>query len=305
MEKLTIITPTFNRAHSLPKLYDSLCNQTRKDFIWLIMDDGSTDSTDEIVNGWQRESLIKIEYYRHDNVHKVVTMFRGFEKIKTKFHFQIDSDDTIPSDSVEILLRHAEAIEDDDEFLAVIGRIQNQNNTVLGTPFPTDPLDTTAFLMRYKYKALGPHMGIQKTELIRKLKIDMEQYAGKGYLPDFWNYIIDKHYKTRFVNDVIYTYYWDLNDEQSNTNNRKRKKYAFGLMLSHLAFVESYYELYFEKYPVPVLKQLFKYFYYGLNTDETSVSDLFKKLKFPLLKLIGFGMFPFVLIYNLLKPMEK
>ena len=55
MKTLTIFTPTDNRAYILPKLYESLCKQTSMDFLWLIVDDGSSDNTQELVNRWQKE----------------------------------------------------------------------------------------------------------------------------------------------------------------------------------------------------------------------------------------------------------
>lgn len=60
---LTIFTPTYNRRHILPRLYDSLCAQTSKDFVWLVVDDGSTDQTFELFEEWQKEKKIKAVIY--------------------------------------------------------------------------------------------------------------------------------------------------------------------------------------------------------------------------------------------------
>ena len=49
----TVYTPTYNRAHTLHRCYESLKVQTFRDFEWLIVDDGSTDGTAELVAGWQ------------------------------------------------------------------------------------------------------------------------------------------------------------------------------------------------------------------------------------------------------------
>ena len=62
MKLITIFTPTFNRKEQLKVLYASLCNQTNKDFIWLIVDDGSTDNTEELVSEWQKQNIIEIKY---------------------------------------------------------------------------------------------------------------------------------------------------------------------------------------------------------------------------------------------------
>ena len=68
MEKrITVFTPTYNRKYILPKLYDSLCCQERKDFLWLIVDDGSTDGTEELVRQWMSDSVLDIEYHYQEN----------------------------------------------------------------------------------------------------------------------------------------------------------------------------------------------------------------------------------------------
>ncbi|MBQ6816818.1 MAG: glycosyltransferase family 2 protein, partial [Bacilli bacterium] len=68
---LTIFTPTYNRKQTLPKLYDSLTKQTNNNFTWLIVDDGSSDGTEELIRAWQTESKIKIEYIYQTNAGKM------------------------------------------------------------------------------------------------------------------------------------------------------------------------------------------------------------------------------------------
>lgn len=62
MKYLTIFTPTYNRSNLLLHLYKSLCEQINKDFLWLIIDDGSKDNTKELVDIWKKENKIKIQY---------------------------------------------------------------------------------------------------------------------------------------------------------------------------------------------------------------------------------------------------
>lgn len=295
---ITVITPTYNRAKTLPRLYESLCNQTFKNFVWLIMDDGSSDNTKELVESWKEEGKVEIEYHWHENTHKVITMFRAFDLVKTDYHFRVDSDDELPAESLEILFNEMMKIKDNPSFCAVIGRIRDQNGNINGTDFPEKPLDTTAFLMKNHYNVKGVHAGLQKTSAVRSLGLNMEMYRGKGYLPDFWNYVLDVNFKTRFINDVVYIYHFMPADGASNTNARKMRKHIFGMRLSHLFFVKSYYGLYFKKYPVPVLKQLFKYLSYGLLSEDESLKEVINKLDKPLLQLIAVIMLPAVYVYN-------
>ena len=62
MKKITILTPSYNRAHTLPALYESLLKQDADVFEWLIVDDGSTDATRKLVEEWQGDGKISFLY---------------------------------------------------------------------------------------------------------------------------------------------------------------------------------------------------------------------------------------------------
>lgn len=303
-KEITILTPAYNRASTLPRLYESLINQTYKNFVWLIMDDGSTDNTNEIVEQFKQEGKLEIEYHRHENVKKLITTVRGFHKLKTPYVYSVDSDDVLPDNALQILYDEMQLIKDDDDFSAVIGRLQNQNGEIQGTPFPSDHFDSTWFHLVNRDKIKGPHEGIQKTSAIKKILIDVEMYAGKGYVYDVWNFYLDARHKTRFINDVVYTYYMDEADIHSLTNTKYSKKNAYGLAETHRHYLEAYSRKYFSKYPVPILKQLFKYLYFGMNADEFSTKDLVKRLPGNKLKIIALVMFPIILIYSKLNLKE-
>src|SRR5690606_10027348 len=98
--KLTIVTPTFNRSHTLPRAFESLKNQIFKDFKWIIMDDGSNDGTEELVKNFQKESPFEIEYFYGSNQHKFHTVFEGIKKVKTPYFVILDSDDSYPEDAL-------------------------------------------------------------------------------------------------------------------------------------------------------------------------------------------------------------
>ena len=67
MKELTVFTPTYNRAYTLGRLYESLCRQSNKNFEWLVVDDGSKDGTEELIKSWQSEEKISIRYIYQEN----------------------------------------------------------------------------------------------------------------------------------------------------------------------------------------------------------------------------------------------
>src|SRR4051794_22068297 len=104
MKLLTVFTPTFNRAYCLETCYKSLLRQTSKDFIWLIIDDGSTDRTKEIVKGWIKENKIEIRYHWQNNLGMHGAHNTAYELIETELNVCIDSDDYMPEDAVEKII---------------------------------------------------------------------------------------------------------------------------------------------------------------------------------------------------------
>ena len=91
---LTILTPTYNRYHTLNKLYESLEKQSKKNFEWMIIDDGSTDNTEEIVSRWiEFQKSFKIIYIKKENGGKHTALNEGFKNVQTPLTFIVDSDD--------------------------------------------------------------------------------------------------------------------------------------------------------------------------------------------------------------------
>ena len=95
MKRLTIFTSTFNRAYILPKLYDSLCAQTCQDFEWLIVDDGSTDNTRELIEKWTHEERVNIRYFFQENSGKMMAHNRAVREARTELFMCVDSDDCL------------------------------------------------------------------------------------------------------------------------------------------------------------------------------------------------------------------
>ena len=101
---LTVCTPTYNRAHTLPRLYESLVRQTSQDFEWLVVDDGSTDNTRELVDGWVAEGRIRIRYVYKENGGKPSAHNLGVRLAAGELFFCVDSDDYLTDNAVELIL---------------------------------------------------------------------------------------------------------------------------------------------------------------------------------------------------------
>ena len=118
---VTIFTPTYNRAYRLTALYESLCSQTCKDFEWLIVDDGSSDNTEELVNGWINENKIDIRYIKQQNGGKHRAINNGVKNARGILFFIVDSDDILPDNSIDRVAVHYKMIEGKSEFGGLCG----------------------------------------------------------------------------------------------------------------------------------------------------------------------------------------
>lgn len=299
--KITVVTPSYNRAHTLTRVYDSLKNQTFQDFKWIIMDDGSTDNTKEVVENFQSEGLIDIDYFWNENQHKFITVFKGIKKVTSKYFMIVDSDDSYPSDSLQILFDEVEQIQNQNEFISVMGLSQDENGKVVGHEYPNNGFDGSIFDMRYKYKVRGDKFGIFITKTYQQLlkNFDYSSFQNKGYIPQavFFNTYDADGVKTRFVNKVVRNYHLDENDENSVSNTRWTGKNTFGLMEGYRSFLNSYRSKLFG-YPKTLIRNLVGYQVYSM-INHKNFSEINKGLKH--FKLLSIIIYPLSFVYFKLK----
>lgn len=100
---ITILTPTYNRAYTLTRLYKSLAIQSCKEFIWLVLDDGSTDNTEILIKELKQDATFEIRYIKKKNGGKHTAINEGVKEINTILTFIVDSDDYITEDAIETI----------------------------------------------------------------------------------------------------------------------------------------------------------------------------------------------------------
>lgn len=179
MKTLTIFTPTFNRAHTLIRTYDSLCRQTLKDFEWLIVDDGSTDNTHDIINKWKQEANFEINYIYKENGGLHTGYNVAIQNINTELCMCCDSDDYLPDNAVEIICDTWKRY-GSDKLAGIIGLDYiSDKNIPIGGPFPEPIYKTYHFLdITPKLKHRGDIKMVHRTEIL-KPHVPMPTIAGE------------------------------------------------------------------------------------------------------------------------------
>ena len=202
MATLTIFTPAYNRAHTIGRTYESLCRQTYKDFEWLIVDDGSTDNTRELVEGWICENRIPIRYIHQQNQGMHGAHNTAYRNITTELKTCIDSDDYRPDDAVEKIITFWRA-KGSDRYAGIVGLdIDDKNQQIIGTAFP-EGLTETTLSGYYAAGGKGDKKLVYRTTVINSYP-EYPIFEGERYVGLAYKYmLIDRDYKLLTVNEPL------------------------------------------------------------------------------------------------------
>ena len=219
---ITVFTPTYNRAYSLPNLYDSLCKQSFVDFEWLLIDDGSTDNTRELIKQWELERKIKIRYLFQPNSGKHVAINKGVKEAEGEIFFIVDSDDYIISDGLKKINAIFRDISDDDDFAGISGIKVQVNGDSVSTGWKETIIDTNALDIRYKYGITGDLAEVFKTKILEKYPFPVvvgERFCTEALV---WNRIALK-YKLRYTQEPLYVCEYRADGLTANSIRIRRK----------------------------------------------------------------------------------
>lgn len=260
----TVLTPTFNRADTLPRVYESLKAQSFGDFEWLIIDDGSTDNTSELIAEWANEGIIPIRYAWQPNQHKKTAFNNGVSMAHGELIVALDSDDTLLPDALSSMWSTWNSIPANQRrgYIAVTGLCQRPDGTVVGDKYVRDMIDMTSIDMYFKYRPQGEKFGCLNTEILRHFPFP-EEY--EGFVPEsiVWRKIARAGYLTRFVNDV-YRVYYDSSDSLSRQGATNASQHATGLLLLAHDTIEKSIAWFF-KSPLEFVKSAIRYTRFRLH----------------------------------------
>jgi len=203
MPLLTVFTPAYNRAYVLPQLYQSLCRQTCRDFEWLVVDDGSTDGTADIVRGYIAERQIDIRLIVQPNGGKHRAINRGVKDAKGELFFIVDSDDFLTDDAVEWIAGSAPQVLESVGFCGLSGIRVSPDGEKIGGGNNFGTIDSNALDIRFREHVTGDLAEVFKTEVLRRFPFP--EFDGEKFCPEamVWNRIA-RRYKMRYCHRGIY-----------------------------------------------------------------------------------------------------
>ncbi len=198
---LTIFTPTYNRANLLERVYRSLLAQTVRDFTWLIVDDGSTDDTEETVRAWQEESPFEIRYIYQENGGKMRAHNTGVRHTETGLFVCLDSDDVLVPKAAKKILKRWERIAGQEKYSGIVAhKGTDEIHPLYGEEFP--PLEEAPLKELYRRGFHGETTLVFRTEILRQYPFP--EIPGEKYVPEDYVYDqIDRHYVLSVMPEVL------------------------------------------------------------------------------------------------------
>lgn len=200
--KITVFTPTYNRAYCLHKCYNSLIVQTCKDFTWLIIDDGSTDNTKEIVDGWIKENKVNIKYHFQKNQGMHGAHNAAYRLIDTELNVCIDSDDYMTGDAIEKILK-CWSINKNKKYSGIVALNVTTDKKIIGTKLPEYIKSVKLYDMYNKMNVNGDKKLIYRTDVMRKYP-EYPIFEGEKYVSLGFKYLLaDQDYELVILNEPV------------------------------------------------------------------------------------------------------
>ncbi len=288
--RFTVFTPVFNCEDTIGRVHDSLANQTYKDFEWLIINDGSTDNSHEVIENIIKDSPLTINYVNNPkNQHKMGCFIQGVGLAKGALFLTFDGDDECKPNSLQTFEDLYDAVPTD--MRSTVGAVtvlcEDQNGEPVGKPFPKDEFYCNTFKAKILKQISGEKWGFTKTDVLRSMVVDPNIFS-KGLIPEslIWNLVAKAGYLTKCVNTTLRIYHTDVEGSLSSSS---LKSTAFGTCLISLSHINWFLKDLFFTAPTYFLKSLYfflratNHLEYGLRDYLRSMDSFLAKCVFTLL----------------------
>lgn len=198
---ITVFTPAYNRAYTLNLCYESMLRQTSKDFKWLIVDDGSTDNTRELVDSWMKiDNGFDIEYIYKENGGMHTAHNVAYENINTELNMCIDSDDYLTDDAIEKILNFWK-VNKSEKYGGIIALDIFRNGEVIGKMLPNKK--SIAYNDYYEFGGKGDKKVIYRTDVMKKYP-PYPEYKDEKFVGLCYKYLLaDQEYPLLILNEPV------------------------------------------------------------------------------------------------------
>ncbi len=209
MQRITVFTPAYNRAATLHRVYDSLLQQSFRDFEWLVVDDGSTDQTPALIKQYQESNpFFPIRYVYQPNGGKHIAINKGVSLASGEWFYIADSDDALRPDALQVFMDAWQQIPASAQkyYAGIVACCKNQAGVRISDPVPANPYDGNWRDLFYKHKFRKEATNINRTAIMKEFPFP--DAIRNIYFPEaiVWRKMSDT-YKIRLIDEEIRIYY--------------------------------------------------------------------------------------------------
>ncbi|CAK0741113.1 putative Glycosyltransferase family 2 protein [Gammaproteobacteria bacterium] len=263
--RVTVFTPTYNRADKIGRVFDSLMAQTCRHYLfeWIVIDDGSTDNTQMVIDRFKAIADFDLRYVFQQNRGKHTAHNKAVKLASGDFFLKCDSDDAFDANAIEYFLSHWDKLADvqKQQYSGICVRCRDQDGRVTTPPMPDSPMESNHTEAVIVHKQVGDAWGFERTEVLREFPFP-EEHVGSHY-PELiiWNRMSRK-YSALYTNDVLYTIFYDTtNSITRNELATDPRKLADKVLREGSAYL-NYEFRYFPRAPLFFVKRALIYNYY-------------------------------------------
>lgn len=239
----TICIPTYNRGYIIKRTLKSLENQTFKDFQVIIVDDGSSDNTNLVIEDYQKETDLNVDYIKKENGGKHTALNAGIHLAKGKFFVILDSDDTLDKNALLYMKdKWEKSVQEKDKFCGIMGKSADTNGNTIGANFPKEDFVSSYIDFHFGsgFKIFKKNYGdcceCLKTELLKKHQYPTNKHT--KFIPE--SLVTDRiglNYQLLCTNKIL-KYVEYLDDGITANNTTFKDKNIVGFIIKYVSNID-------------------------------------------------------------------
>ena len=226
MPLITVFTPTYNRAATIQRVFDSLLTQTMRDFEWLIVDDGSADNTKAVIEKFiSQQPFFPVRYHHQQNSGKAIAINKGVELAKGEWFYIADSDDAIVPEALETFMKAWDQIpkRKQEKYSGIVACCKDPCGNRISDPVPNNLYDGNWRDLFYRKKFRKEATNINRLACLKEFPFPHE-FSGVNFPEAItWRKMSDK-YMIRLISDELRIYYMDSPDSLIFSPKKYRAK---------------------------------------------------------------------------------
>lgn len=255
--KFTIFTPTYNREDYLTRCYHSIVSQNISSLEWLVVDDGSTDNTKNLIHDFISENKINIRYIYQENAGKQAAWNRALQEAHGIYFIGLDSDDALAENSLLNIGNNLSLLETDDMIIGLRCLAINQSEMKPDSLFMPKENNISSWFNEFSSRIFGERIDVLKTSIVKKYLYPIEN--GIKFIPEIWFYTMTAHYGYKFIylNEPLRLFY--DNHSHLRLSRSSLRKNAKGHLIARKAMLKFIPIHFFAQNPIAFLKTIIRF----------------------------------------------